>query len=138
MFWMTKLCDQYFMQLLNSIYIMFLLFELKTLIQLIDFIYYKKALRIIFFPSLKFQLGGFNSHLNDTLMIRTKIRSCRTKTYSRSSVFNSAYVWNYLESSQNNIEFYQLILILYKSQIINETFIIQSLFLCFISVRNIY
>ena len=138
MFWMTKLCDQYFMQLLNSIYIMFLLFELKTLIQLIDFIYYKKALRIIFFPSLKFQLSGFNSHLNDTLMIRTKIRSCRTKTYSRSSVFNSAYVWNYLESSQNNIEFYQLILILYKSQIINETFIIQSLFLCFIFVRNIY
>ena len=135
---MTKLCDQYFMQLLNSIYIMFLLFELKTLIQLIDFIYYKKALRIIFFPSLKFQLSGFNSHLNDTLMIRTKIRSCRTKTYSRSSVFNSAYVWNYLESSQNNIEFYQLILILYKSQIINETFIIQSLFLCFIFVRNIY
>ena len=135
---MTKLCDQYFMQLLNSIYIMFLLFELKTLIQLIDLIYYKKALRIIFFPSLKFQLSGFNSHLNDTLMIRTKIRSCRTKTYSRSSVFNSAYVWNYLESSQNNIEFYQLILILHKSQIINETFIIQSLFLCFIFVRNIY
>lgn len=138
MFWMTKLCDQYFMQLLNSIYIMFLLFELKTLIQLIDFIYYKKALRIIFFPSQKFQLGSSNSHLSDTLMIRTKIRSCRTKTYSRSSVFNSAYVWNYLESCQNNIEFYQLILILYKSQIINETFIIQSLFLCFIFVRNIY
>ena len=135
---MTKLCDQYFMQLLNSIYIMFLLFELKTLIQLIDFIYYKKALRIIFFPSRKFQLGSSNSHLSDTLMIRTKIRSCRTKTYSRSSVFNSAYVWNYLESCQNNIEFYQLILILYKSQIINETFIIQSLFLCFIFVRNIY
>lgn len=135
---MTKLCDQYFMQLLNSIYIMFLLFELKTLIQLIDFIYYKKALRIIFFPSRKFQLGSSNSHLSDTLMIRTKIRSCRTKTYSRSSVFNSAYVWNYLESCQNNIEFYQLILILYKSQIINETFIIQSLFLCFVFVRNIY
>ena len=138
MFWMTKLCDQYFMQLLNSIYIMFLLFELKTLIQLIDFIYYKKALRIIFFPSRKFQLGSSNSHLSDTLMIRTKIRSCRTKTYSRSSVFNSAYVWNYLESCQNNIEFYQLILILYKSQIINEMFIIQSLFLCFVFVRNIY